>query len=158
MKIILSRKGFDASVGKVASPIFPSGELCSLPIPESVPARYSKRYNEIETGNQSSGAIVSDLTEGNIKSDTYAHLDPDLNRASMPRLANWKPVFGQAGAAERHLQNQGVREGDVFVFYGWFRRVEQGAVKYCYLRDATDLPFSFVWCQIEPALFLLRFT
>ncbi len=70
MKIILSRKGFDASVGKVASPIFPSGELCSLPIPESVPARYSKRYEEIEIGGQSSGAIVNDLTEGNIKPDT----------------------------------------------------------------------------------------
>src|SRR5258708_17920213 len=143
MKIILSRKGFDASVGKVASPIFPSGELCSFPIPESVPARYSKRYKEIETGNQSSGAIVSDLTEGNIKLDTYAHLDPDLNRASMPRLANWKPVFGQAGAAERHLQNQDVREGDGFVFYGWVRPVEQVAGRQRCVRDAPDLHVIF---------------
>lgn len=156
MKIILSRKGFDASVGKVASPIFPSGELCSLPIPESVPARYSKRYEEIEIGGQSSGAIVNDLTEGNIKPDTYAHLDPDLNRASMPRLANWKPVFGQAGAAEGHLQNQGVREGDVFVFYGWFRRVEQVAGKYRYVRDAPDLHVIFGWLQIERRLSVNR--
>src|SRR5258708_29805586 len=127
MKIILSRNGFDASVGKGASPIFPSGELCSLPILESVPARYSRRYEEIEIGGQSSEAIVNDLTEGNIKPDTYAHLDPDLNKASMPRLANWKPVFGQAGAAERHLQNPDVREGDVFGFYGWFMRLEHVA-------------------------------
>ncbi|HEX6606573.1 MAG TPA: hypothetical protein VF276_06620, partial [Chloroflexia bacterium] len=34
MKIILSRKGFDSSIGKVPSPIFPSGELRSLPIPD----------------------------------------------------------------------------------------------------------------------------
>src|SRR5260221_6722665 len=113
MKIILSRKGFDASVGKVASPIFPSGELCSLPIPESVPARYSRRYEEIEIGGQSSEANVNDLTEGNIKPDTYAHLDPDLNKASMPRLANWKPLFGQAAAAQRHPRKQGVPDGDV---------------------------------------------
>src|SRR5215469_6070635 len=149
MKIILSRKGFDASVGKVASPIFPQGELCSLPIPESVPARYSKRYGEIEIGSQSLGAIVNDLTGGKIKPGTYAHLDPDLNKASISRLAHWKPVFGQAGAAERHLQNQGVQEADVFVFYGWFRCVEQVAGKYRYVRDAPDLHVIFGWLQIE---------
>src|SRR5258708_630541 len=152
MKIILSRKGFDASVGKVASPIFPSGELCSLPIPESVPARYTKRYEEIEIGGQSSGAIVNDLTEGKIKPGTYVHLDPDLNRASMPRLANWKPVFGQAGAAEEPLQNQGVREGDVFVFYGWVRRVQQGAGKYRHVMEGTGSHVYFSWLQIGRAI------
>ncbi len=59
MKIILSRKGFDSSVGKVASPIFPSGELCSLPIP----VHGSRRYEEIKIGGQSLGAIVNDLTQ-----------------------------------------------------------------------------------------------
>lgn len=34
MKLILSRKGFDSSVGGVASPIFSSGRLLSLPIPD----------------------------------------------------------------------------------------------------------------------------
>jgi len=47
MKIILSRKGFDSSLGKIPSPIFPSGELCSLPIPESMPDNCSIRYEEI---------------------------------------------------------------------------------------------------------------
>ena len=118
MKIILSRKGFDAGIGGVASPIFPSGELYSLPIPESFPSRHSKRYKEIQVGNQSLGTIVNDLTGGRVKPDTFAHLDPDLNVLSVPRQTNWRPVFGQAGAAEKHLQNQGVKEGDVFVFYG----------------------------------------
>lgn len=124
MKIILSRKGFDAGPGGVASPIFPSGALCSLPIPESFPSHRSKRYKEIQVGNQSLGTIVNDLTGGRVKPDTFAHLDPDLNALSVPRQTNWRPVFGQAGAAEKHLQNQGVKEGDVFVFYGWFRQVE----------------------------------
>ena len=34
MKIILSRKGFDSSTGKVPSPVFPDGTMISLPIPD----------------------------------------------------------------------------------------------------------------------------
>jgi Nucleotide modification associated domain 3 len=129
MKIIFSRKGFDSSAGNVASPIFPSGEMCSLPIPEpaSTVNMQSKRYAEIMFGNWSLGAIVDDLTRGEITGDRMAHLDPDLNFDSIDRQANWRPVFGQSGAAERHLQNYVVKEGDVFVFYGWFRQVEQCA-------------------------------
>ncbi|MFL5694718.1 MAG: hypothetical protein ACJ795_23245 [Ktedonobacteraceae bacterium] len=149
MKIILSRKGFDAGIGGVASPIFPSGELYSLPIPESFPSRYSQRYKEIQVGNRSLGTIVNDLTGGRVKPDTFAHLDPDLNVFSVPRQPNWRPVFGQAGAAEKHLQNQGVKEGDVFVFYGWFRQVELVAGKYRYVRNTPDLHVIFGWLQVE---------
>jgi Nucleotide modification associated domain 3 len=53
MKIIFSRKGFDSGIGGVASPIFPSGELQTLPIPESVPSHHSKRYKEIQAGGLS---------------------------------------------------------------------------------------------------------
>ena len=34
MKIILSRKGFDAEAGGFASPILPDGTMVSLPIPD----------------------------------------------------------------------------------------------------------------------------
>jgi len=149
MKIILSRKGFDSSLGKVPSPIFPSGELCSLPIPESVSNGHSIRYEEIKVGERSLGSMVNDLTRGRIKGDASAHLDPDLNSGSIPRLPGWKPLFGQAGAAESHLQNKGVKEGDVFVFYGWFRQVEQVAGIYRYVKDAPDLHLIFGWLQIE---------
>src|SRR5260221_3658063 len=107
MKIILSRKGFDASIGGVASPIFPSGELYSLPIPESFPSRYSKRYKEIQVGNQSLGTIVNDLTGGRVKPDTFAHLDPDLDVLSVSRQTNSRTVFVQAGAAEKPIRNHG---------------------------------------------------
>jgi hypothetical protein len=149
MKIILSRKGFDSSEGKVASPIFPSGELCSLPIPEPAVNVHTKRYREITFGNLSLGTIIHNLTQGEITGDAMAHLDPDLNVDSIARQANWKPVFGQSGAAERHLQNYDVKEGDVFVFYGWFRRVEQCAGVYRYVRGAPDLHVIFGWLQIE---------
>src|SRR5213082_135020 len=151
MKIILSRKGFDSSLGKVPSPIFPSSELCSLPIPESN-SNNSTRYEEIKLGERSLGAIVNDLTQGKIKGDARAHLDPDLNSGSIPRQENWKPVFGQAGAAESHLQNKGVKEGDVFVFYGWFRQVELVSGIYRYVSNAPDLHVIFGWLQVEQRL------
>ena len=148
MKIIISRKGFDSKAGGVASPILPSGELCLLPIPESLPDQRSKRYEEIMLGEHSLGAIANDLTRGKIRPDMAAHLDPDLNFSSIPRAENWKPIFGQAGAAERHLQNQDVKAGDVFVFFGWFKQVEF-AGKYQYVRGACDLHVIFGWLQIE---------
>ena len=149
MKIVLSRKGFDSAIGQVASPILPSGELCWLPIPESRPDSRSKRYAEIMMGDRSLGVVVNDLTRGKIRPDTPAHLDPDLDFGSIPRPENWKPIFGQAGAAERHLQNQGVTEGDVFIFFGWFRQAELVFRKYQYVPDAPDLHIIFGWFQNE---------
>lgn len=152
MKIILSRKGFDSGIGGVASPIFPSGELRTLPIPESSPGHQSKRYQEIQAGDHSLGTIVHDLSRGKVQLEAFAHLDPDLDAGSVPRSANWRPVFGQAGAAERHLQNQGVKEGDVFVFYGWFRQAEWVSGKYRYVSTAPDLHVIFGWLQVGQRL------
>lgn len=152
MKIILSRKGFDSGSGGIASPIFPSGELHSLPIPESIRSHHSKRYKEIRVGDHSLGSIVNDLTGGKITPECFAHLDPDLDAGSVPRSANWRPVFGQAGAAEKHLQNQGVEEGDVFLFYGWFRQVELVVGKYRYVSTEPDLHVIFGWLQVEQRL------
>jgi hypothetical protein len=61
-----------------------------------------------------------------------AHLDPDLRAAAQPRPAGWRPLFGQADAAQQHLANQGVAPGDVFVFFGWFRDTQDdhGQVRY----------------------------
>ena len=147
MKIILSRKGFDSSNGNVASPIFPSGEMCSLPVPEpkATITIQSKRYTEITFGKWSLGTIVHDLTQGEITGEAMAHLDPDINFDSIAREANWKPVFGQSGAAERHLQNHDVKEGDVFVFYEWFKQVEHCAGTYHYVWGAPDLHVIFGW-------------
>jgi hypothetical protein len=149
MKIILSRKGFDAGTGKVASPIFPSGEMCSLPIPESRPDKRSKLYGEVAAGGRNLGDLVADLTRGRVTGGDAVHLDPDLSFASIPRQAGWWPIFGQAGAAESHLRMNGVGDGDVFVFYGWFRQVERIGGSYRYVQGAPDLHVIFGWLQIE---------
>lgn len=52
-----------------------------------------------------------------------AHLDPDLRRDALPTRPNgWRPAFGQSGAAAGHLFNQEVGIGDLFMFFGWFRK------------------------------------
>src|ERR1035437_653691 len=119
MKIIISRKGFDSSAGKKPSPIFPDGRMLSLPIPDksSIIA-----YKDI-AGND--WASVGELAEqlAYIPPTHRAHLDPDLSVGSIPRADGWKPLFGQEHAAEKHLENQGVGAGDVFLFFGLFQAV-----------------------------------
>lgn len=154
MNIILSRKGFDSSAGGVPSPIFPSGEMYSLPIPELYLARLANplRYQDIHSDRASGvsvGGLVRDLTKGRYEPQTPVHLDPDLNPLSLPREEQWRPVFGQAGAAESHLQNQQVGPGDLFIFFGWFREVECVGGVYRYIRTAPDLHVIFGWLQVE---------
>ncbi len=149
MKIILSRKGFDSATGKVASPILPNGELCSLPIPGGSECKPPIRYADIMAGGISLGTLVGDLTRGKIEPEAEAHLDPDLRYASLPREPGWRPIFGQDAAAESHLQRQGVAEGDIFVFFGWFRQTERVEGRYRYVKDAPDCHYIFGWLQIE---------
>lgn len=150
MKPILSRKGFDAATGGVASPIFADGRLCSLPIPEKAghPQGFLS-YDCLSFEAQSLGILIQDLTRGKIPATAAVHLDPDLKADSLPRLEGWKPLFGQGGAAERHLQNQGVGAGDLFLFFGWFRQVEQVNGQYRYCQGAPDLHVIFGWLQVE---------
>lgn len=149
MKIVLSRKGFDSGIGKVPSPIFPSGELFSLPIPEYSPNECAQTYTKIMMGDLSLGVIVHDLTQGKIKPNTLAHLDPDLNFKSLPRSEGWKPIFGQTGTAESHLRKNNIGEGDVFLFFGWFKQIHLVNGRYKYVPNAPDLHIIFGWLQIE---------
>jgi len=70
------------------------------------------------------GELINDLTGGAFGPDSPCHLDPDLDPDVLPRRPGWRGALGQTGAAQSHLENQGVEPGDVFVFWGLFRRVE----------------------------------
>jgi hypothetical protein len=144
MKIILSRKGFDSSSGGVPSPIFPDGRMLSLPIPDRASI---VKYNEI-TGN--SWATIGDLVEqlAGIPQTYHAHLDPDLSDCSFPRAEGWRPIFGQAGSSESHLRNQSVGLGDVFLFFGLFRRVEMQGSEWKYIRGSKPIHTIFGWLQV----------
>ena len=145
MKLILSRKGFDSAHGGCPSPIL-DDELCLLPIPD---AKAATRYGKIASLNGTSIAkIVEDLTGGRVSRRDGAHLDPDLRRDALVRAAGWRPIFGQAAAAQSHLANQNIGPGDLFLFFGCFRRAEkvEGVVRF--VRDAPKLHVIFGWLQV----------
>ncbi len=140
MKIIFSRKGFDGGSGGVPSPIFPDRRMLSLPIPDK---NSPIAYNEILWGDWNVGDIVENLTNGKIPSNYQAHLDPDIHPASLKRHHKWRPIFGQVGASQGHLRNQGISAGDVFVFFGLFQEViwKSDAWKL----NSTCLPKHVIW-------------
>lgn len=146
MKVVLSRKGFDSSYGGVASPILPDGALVPLPIPHP---KGPITYSEIDANGESLGRFVSDLARMPKGEREPAHLDPDLRRNALKRNAGWRPAFGQTGAAQSHLQRQGVGVGDLFLFYGWFREVELFKSRYRYVNKAPDRHVIFGWLVVE---------
>jgi hypothetical protein len=111
-------------------------------------------YGELRLRGDSMGPLVESLTGGKIRGEDGAHLDPDLRASAYPRRPGWRPIFGQDGAAQAHLQNAGVGEGDLFLFFGWFRRVERAGSSYRFVRGAPDLHVLFGWLQIERVLAL----
>jgi hypothetical protein len=148
MKIILSRKGADSSNVGVASPIFENGQLLSLPIPD--PAGVYA-YSDIASGVAdiaTLGELVTRLPRARARASDRVHLDPDLRSEAVDRAAGWRPVFGQDGAAESHLENQSVGVGDLFLFFGWFRRVQTAGAKLRYVPGAPDLHVVFGWMQV----------
>lgn len=146
MKIILSRKGFDSSSGGVPSPILPDGRLISLPIPDP---RSPVRYGEIGGEARDIGRLVSNLTGGRIRRSSRAHLDPDLVATDRTRPPGWRPLFGQEGAAQGHLLNEGVGPGDLFVFFGLFQRVIRRKGRYLFDRQAPRRHLIWGWMQVD---------
>ncbi|XKE46805.1 hypothetical protein LG302_06630 [Halomonas organivorans] len=149
MKLILSRKGFDTAAGGVPSPILPDGRMIALPIPDE---RSIIRYGEITHQGEALGPLVADLTRGRIAPDTRAHLDPDLVADQLPRRPGWQPLFGQMGQAQSHLRNQGVGPGDVFLFFGLFRRVERGKTGWRFAPTARPCHALWGWMQVGEVL------
>jgi hypothetical protein len=145
MHLILSRKGFDSSCGGAPSPILPDGNLLSLPIPSP---HSPIRYEEIRFRGDRLGPLVEHLTHGRVRRDQGAHLDPDLRARAYPRLPGWRPLFGQDGTAQAHLANSGVGVGDLFLFFGWFRRADRTAGGYRFIPGARDLHVLFGWLQV----------
>lgn len=149
MKIIFSRKGIDSSFGNCASPIMPDGRLCWMPIPEDNTKKQElPTYGEIKFGDTTLGSIIEDLSSGKILSTRTVHLDPDIFHYHRERVDGWRPVFGQTGAAESHLRNKGVEVDDIFLFFGWFKKIIKKEERYKYESKAPDLHVIYGWLQI----------
>jgi hypothetical protein len=152
MKIILSRKGFDSAYGGYHSPILPSGEMVSLPIPLDDVLKYS----DLKMSGSTYYDLMAEL-KPKIKSngkwltlneETRCHLDPDINRNSISRESGWRPCFGQIDSAQSHLENQRVSKGDLFLFFGWFRKTRYNDGKLVFDPREKDLHAIFGYLQI----------
>jgi len=148
MKIIISRKGFDSSYGGIPSPILPDGTILSMPIPNEEDHTNYKQLlvpNQRKTYWQILRELLRNkrLTEGKVKISLdsrkgyHCHFDPDLRRDSLEkrRGGDWLPSLGQIGAAQGHLRNEGVEEGDLFLFFGWYKFTELRSERLCYAED-----------------------
>lgn len=150
MKIILSRKGFDSSNGGFASPILPDGTLLSLPVPGTGKIVFS----DITSNGYKYNEILNQLQPKNKVSSRTCHLDPDIrDGVIINKINNWKPAFGQCGAPQTHLENQGVTVDDLFLFFGWFRQTEIGAQgQLRYKKDAPNIHAFYGYMQVGDIL------
>lgn len=145
-RIIFSRKGFDSANGGFPSPIFDTGRMLSLPIPAAEGVEYKKIDSGIP-GFNSVEDIVKLLAPKVIQQGKLAHLDPDLNVHSVVRGEGWRGIYGQGGPAQTLLNNQDVTSGDLFLFFGTFRRVTGDALALNYV--GLPLHVLFGWLRIE---------
>lgn len=145
MKVILSRKGCDSgeNSGQMASPILPCGCLCPIPIPYK---RGGIPYSEIWFGDRTLQQICTELNDK--WKGGLAHLDPDIRCDSLAcRPAGWKAAFGQSSAAQGHLIKQNVGKGDLFVFFGWFRRTERSGKRLKFVSGDPGQHIVYGWLQ-----------
>ena len=150
-KLILSRKGFDTGSGGCPSPIFPDGTMFSLPIP----SRDKEAFDDLQHGDVDIASVVTGITNGRIRRRDPVHLDPDLRfdayrrRKDRPSWQQWRGILGQAGIAQSHLAKQGVGSGDIFLFFGLYRQVEETTQGWRFVRGAPELHVLWGWLQVD---------
>ena len=134
----------------------PDGSLLSLPIPD---ASSTIKYRDVvidnqELGFKNLGALVEQLTQGKIKSNHGVHLDPDIVKSQLKRSRSWRPLFGQMGAAQAHLKNNDVGSGDIFLFFGLFRKVNLSNNRLIWDKSTPAKHVLWGWFQIDQVFHL----
>ena len=132
-RIILSRKGFDSSSGRTASPIFPDDTIFSIPIPSKIPSPH--KYADLKINGISGETALREASVSSVSRTDYCHFDPDLRTGI--------GLFGQANSSQSELRNREVEKDDLFLFFGWFRRFSS---------KEGDTHHLFGWLQIEDIL------
>ena len=135
MKIILSRKGLDSSAGGKPSPIMKNGQIFSIPIPTN-DINSPHRYSEVVINDINAADLLSIVGAKKLHANTNCHFDPILKFNI--------GLFGQAGNAQRELDKLEVGEGDLFLFFGWFRDF--------YSCKKADYHHLFGWLQVDQVI------
>jgi len=142
VRVIFSRKGVDSAAGKCASPLIGERPV-SLPIPtrEPSPTTYSQLGAHLR-------ALAHDLSAGRLSDERSCHLDPDIDPTAIDRRpAGWRGALGQVSSALSHLRNQGVGPGDLFLFWGLYRAVENFNKVWRYCGPRRHVLFG--WLHVE---------
>lgn len=142
--IILSRKGFDTACGRCPSLIINGKQMISFPIPEDskqndckVFPTYSNLKIVIDNVGEKSlknlilgstgrakKTIFKDMEldkEDNGDNEPRCHFDPQL--FNYHKASDFVASLGQMGIAARLLNKYDVKEGDLFLFFGNFKFV-----------------------------------
>ena len=149
MRVILSRKGFDGINGGMPSLIMPNGDAVTMPIPSNDHVL----YKSLKYGDKDYLSILKDLKPR--FSCRECHLDPDLDSRRMAdRPKGWKPAFGQIGASSSYLMNTvGLKPGDLFLFFGNFRFVEERGGKLHFVSRTGDFyhdkTIQLIWGYLQ---------
>lgn len=144
-KIILSRKGFDSASGGYPNVIMPDGRLISFPIPDSEVTGI--KYKDLFIDKDLSYYDLMQQLGMKEVYDHYVHLDPDIYPFCKKRDSNWNAMFGQVGGAQTHLGNHDVNIDDVFLYFGWFRKVKKTNNGYQYIKG-TDKHIIYGYLQV----------
>jgi len=168
MKVILSRKGFDSERGGYASPILPDARLLSLPIPNTPD---SSRYCELKlTPSMTYYDLMRELNKKkyikyiapgdtksrwhNLELGTECHLDPDIYPGVIERHKDWRPLFGQCGAAQTILDKHNIQKGDIFLFFGRFKKTQSVFGKLKFDPSDKDRHIIFGYFQIDEKILI----
>ncbi len=114
MKIILSRKGLDSSFKDLSNLLLNQKDLIVLPILEQDGI---SSYKDLQIK-----CIDKILNNPNyskaLSPSTLCHADPNLTNLFNDK--NFVGSLGQVDIAQKHLENQSVGIGDLFIFFGVF--------------------------------------
>ena len=150
MKIILSRKGFDSSIqGGGNANIVYNDELFPIPIPE---VGNNIKYTELVFENDITYLDV--MRDLNINQFTECHFDPYLSKKLLKNdspIQNWKKSLGQCDIAQNILKTADIKKGDLFIFFGWFNKVEKenGKFKYTNFKNHTKEGVQLIYGYLQ---------
>ena len=97
------------------------------------------------------GQVVEDLTRNQPTrwtSEDWTYVSPDIREPFQSNIQGQTGIVGAAGPQQGHLRKQGVGKGDLFLFFGLFRRVEQVAGRWQFVRRAPRQHVLFGWLQV----------
>jgi hypothetical protein len=113
----------------------PDGTLLSLPIPTNGCGNDSK-YDDLTYKGIKYSELLNQINPK--EKYNYCHVDPDIREGIRTVPSDWQPAFGQKDQAQGYLNNSGVETGDIFLFFGNYRRVKLVNGRYRFVRKSND--------------------